>query len=96
MNPLPSSTVILRADLVDPTEDGILTSLGNYTIAALAVCAMILAAWHGFKEWKGKKGEEALKVIREHVYGLLGIEAFFGVIALIANKGFDFLPGFFT
>jgi hypothetical protein len=85
--------VTVLADLVDPTDDGILIQLVNYGIKALMVAAVILAGWHAVKEWKGKKGDEALKVLREHAYALLGVEAFLGAVILIANRGTDLIPG---
>lgn len=85
--------VTVLADLVDPTDDGILTKLANYCIGALMVVVVILVAWHAVKEWKGKRGDEALKILREHAYALLGVEAFLGALILIANRGTDLIPG---
>lgn len=86
-------TVTVVADIVDPTSDGILTTLVNYGICALMVLVVLVGGWHAFKDWTGSKGEAALKILREHAYGILGIEALLGGILLLANRGADIIPG---
>lgn len=93
MGSLMTGNVVVLADLVDPTDDGILSSLTNYVIAGLMVLVALAGSWHAFKDWNGEKGPAAVKVLRDHAIGVLAIEAFLGGILLIANEGTGIIPG---
>lgn len=95
MNVASSRDVTILADLVDPTNDSILTTLANYTISGLMVMVVITGAWHAFKSWNGASGHSAelMKILRGHAVGILAIEAFLGSILLIANEGLHIIPG---
>lgn len=85
--------VIYMAALVDPTNDGILSTLANYAIGAIMVLVVIAGSWHAFKAWNDKGGANGLTVLRDHAVSVLAIEAFLGGILLIANRGTDIIPG---
>lgn len=93
MNGYLASSVTVLADLVDPTDSGVLTSIANYVIPGLMVLAVVVGAYHGFTDWAGKSGEDATKTLRDHAIGVIAIEAFLGGILLIANEGTGIIPG---
>lgn len=82
------------ADLVDPTDDGILSSLANWVLGALMVLVVIAGGWHGFSAWNDAKGKGGPGILRDHAIGILSIEAFLGGILLFANRGTSIIPSF--
>ena len=93
---------LFRTDLVDPTPDGILTRVVNFAIAGLMVLVALLGAWKAFTLWsktetteekQGTGGStEAMKNLRQVVFGVIAVEALLGGILVLANYGTSILP----
>lgn len=86
--------VIYRADLVDPTSDGILTTLVNFGLAALMVLAVLVGGWQAFNVWMAKKGAAAHMELRTVVFGVLLVEMILGGIMWLANYGTGLIENF--
>ncbi len=91
------ATQLFRTDLVDPTPDGILTRVVNFTIAALMVLVALIGAWKAFQAWMGGKdastgGGQVMKNLRDVVFGVIVVEAILGGILVLASYGSGLLP----
>ena len=88
-----TQSVILLADISDPTNDGILTTLVNFIIGGLMVVVAGLGAWYAFSAWRDAKGKKAaLTELRDIAFGVVVIEAILGGIVALANYGSGALP----
>lgn len=95
MNGLLASHVVVLADLVDPTDDGVVSSMINYVLAGLMCLVALVGGWHGFRDWNGSSGTKSITILRDHAIGILAVEAFLGSILVIANEGTGFITSFF-
>lgn len=87
-----AQTITNLADITDPTSDGILVTLVNFGLGALAVITAGVGGYYAFNAWQESKGRAAaLKGIREVLWGVLALEALYGVIFTVANYGSNIL-----
>ncbi|CPW72826.1 hypothetical protein [Mycobacteroides abscessus] len=87
-----TQTITFLADLEDPTSDGIVVTVTNYVLAFFALATVGVGAKFAFDVWSEAKGRAAaIKGIREVGIGVLALEAFFGLIAAVANYGSNIL-----
>lgn len=87
-----AQTITYLADITDPTSDGILVTLVNFGLGALAVITAGVGGYYAFNAWQESKGRAAaLKGIREVLWGVLALEALYGVIFAAANYGSNIL-----
>ncbi|SIL99502.1 Uncharacterised protein [Mycobacteroides abscessus subsp. abscessus] len=87
-----TQTITYLADLEDPTSDGIVLTLINFVLAIFALATVGLGGKFAFDAWSEAKGRAAaMKGIREVGFGVLALEAFYGVIAALANYGSNIL-----
>lgn len=89
------SAVTYLAGISDPTDDGMLTTLVNWGLAALMVLVVLVGGWFGFKAWMDAKGKkEGVTAIRDVAFGVLAIEAFLGGVMFLANYGSGVIGNF--
>ncbi|MBN7333054.1 hypothetical protein [Mycobacteroides abscessus] len=92
-----TQTITYLADIEDPTDDGIILTCINVAIAILALLTVGFGAKFAFDVWSEAKGRAAaIKGLREIGIGVLALEAFFGVLAALANYGsniMSIIPG---
>lgn len=86
---------LFKADIVDPTNDGILLRIIQFGISALMLLAVLLGAWFAFQAWtsaSGKGDQKSVVGVRNVVFGVIIIEAVLGGILVLARYGADLLP----
>lgn len=86
------TTQLFRADLVDPSPDGIFTRVINFTIVSLMLLVVPFGAWQGVSVWMEKKGASVFQSLRTVVLGVILVEAFLGGVLVLANLGSGLLP----